>query len=41
MSGKEIEVKKTKKKMMIISIINPVLGTIIIFLSSILAFLAV
>ena len=41
MSGKEIEAKKTKKKMMIISIINPILGIIIILLSSILTFLAV
>ena len=41
MSGKEIEAKKTKRKMMIISIINPILGIIIILLSSILTFLAV
>lgn len=40
MSGEEIKVKKAKKKMMIISIINPVLGVIIILLSVVLAFLA-
>ncbi|MDD3520226.1 MAG: CopD family protein [Actinomycetota bacterium] len=39
-SGEELKVKKAKKKMMLISFLNPFLGVAIILLSAVLAFLA-